>query len=87
MKHTSSDCLVICISPGVHGRWDVSGKGSIYPFASFAQREQACAYANELALRVGDATILVEERDGFAPLPITPFTRPTDVTGDQWSQT
>ena len=87
MKRASSNCLVICISPGVHGRWDVSGKGSSHPLASFAQREDACAYANTLAMRAGEAAILVEDRDGFSPLAVRPPTQPAPHGKSRTSQT
>lgn len=61
--------LVICVSPGLNGRWDVSEKGSEQPLASFDAKEDAYAYANELTRSRKDATALVEDEEGFYPLP------------------
>ena len=61
--------LVICVSPGLNGRWDVSEKGSEQPLASFDAKEDAYAYANELTRSRKDATALVEDKEGFNPLP------------------
>ncbi|HYD94093.1 MAG TPA: DUF2188 domain-containing protein [Noviherbaspirillum sp.] len=62
--------LVICVSPGLNGRWDVSEKGLEEPLASFDDKEDAYAYATELTKSKQDATVLVEDEDGFSPLPI-----------------
>jgi hypothetical protein len=71
------ETLVICVSPGLHGRWDVSEKGLEEPLASFDDKEDAYAYATELKNAQKDATVLVEQEDeeGFSPLP-------TDKDGD-----
>jgi len=61
--------LVICVSPGLNGRWDVSEKGLEEPLASFDDKEDAYAYATELTKSQEDATVLVEDEDGFSPLP------------------
>lgn len=60
--------LVICISPGLNGKWDVSEKGSEVPLASFDDKEDAYAYATELTKAKEGATVLVEDEDGFTPL-------------------
>lgn len=60
--------LVICISPGLHDRWDVSEKGSEQPLASFDDKEDAYAYAIELTKSNEGATVLVEDEEGFSPL-------------------
>lgn len=61
--------LVICVSPGLNGRWDVSEKGQDLPLASFDEKEDAYAYATELTKSKKDATVLVEDEEGFSPLP------------------
>lgn len=60
--------LVICISPGLNGRWDVSEKGFEEPLASFDVKEDAYAYATELTKSKEGATVLVEDEEGFTPL-------------------
>lgn len=61
--------LVICISPGIRGRWDVSEKGCEEPLASFDEKEDAYAYADELKKTNAAATVLVEDKEGFFPMP------------------
>lgn len=61
---------VICVSPGLVGRWDVSEKGSAVPLASFDEKEDAYAYATELKRSRENATVLVEDEEGFSPLPM-----------------
>jgi hypothetical protein len=61
--------LLICVSPGLHGRWDVSEKGSEAPLASFNAKEEACAYAASLMEVRGETTVLVEDVEGFYALP------------------
>jgi len=39
---------VVCISPGINGKWDVSEKGFEAPLASFDDKEDAYAYATDL---------------------------------------
>lgn len=70
MEFDRNDTLVICISPGLHGRWDVSEKGFDEPLASFDEKEDAYAYAMELTKSKEKAAVLVEDEDGFSPLPI-----------------
>lgn len=61
--------MVICISPGLKGRWDVSEKGFVEePLASFDEKEDAYAYAIELTRSREGATVLVEDKEGFTPL-------------------
>lgn len=62
--------LVICISPGLHGKWDVSEKGFEEPLASFDAKEDAYAYATELTQSTEGATVLIEDEEGFSPLPL-----------------
>lgn len=61
--------VVICVSPGINGKWDVSEKGFEEPLASFDEKEDAYAYAIELTRSKEDATVLVEDEEGFSPLP------------------
>ena len=68
MGHDQKGHLVICISPGLNDRWDVSEKGFEEPLASFDDKEDAYAYATELTKSKEDATILVEDEEGFTPL-------------------
>lgn len=75
--------LVICISPGLHGKWDVSKKGFEEPLASFDAKEDAYTYATELSRSTKEATVLVEDEEGFSPLPRTGNNRRReDSTGD-----
>lgn len=69
MGHDRKGTLVICVSPGLNGRWDVSEKGLEEPLASFEVKEDAYAYAAELTKSKEDATVLVEDEEGFSPLP------------------
>jgi len=69
MGYDQKGTLVICISPGINGTWDVSEKGFEEPLASFDEKEDAYAYAIELTRSKEDATILVEDEEGFSPLP------------------
>jgi hypothetical protein len=64
------ETLVICISPGINNRWDVAEKGFEEPLASFYKKEDAYAYAIALTRSKEDATVLVEDDEGFSPLPI-----------------
>ena len=81
--------LVICISPGLHGKWDVSEKGFEEPLATFDAKEDAYAYAAALRSATPGATALIEEDDGFSPLPmqvdgqrnLDGASRPGDSTG------
>ena len=62
--------VVICVSPGINGKWDVSEKGFEEPLASFDDKEDAYAYATELTKAKEGTTVLVEDNEGFSPLPI-----------------
>lgn len=72
--------VVICISPGLRGRWNVSEKGFEEPLASFDEKEDAYAYAIELTRSRESATVLVEDEEGFTPLS-TQGDRRTDGDG------
>lgn len=61
--------LVICVSPGLKGRWDVSEKGLEEPLASFDEKEDAYAYADNLKNTHARATVLVEDKEGFFLMP------------------
>jgi hypothetical protein len=69
MGFNQKGTLVICVSPGLHGKWDVSEKGQDEPLASFDNKEDAYAYAIQLTKSKQDATVLVEDEEGFSPLP------------------
>lgn len=69
MEFDQTGPVVICISPGLHGRWDVSEKGLEQPLASFDDKEDAYAYATELTKSREGSTVLVEDEEGFYPLP------------------
>lgn len=66
-----NDTLVICVSPGLQGKWDVSEKGFEVPIASFADMEEAYAFAAELTKSRKSAAVLLEDDDGFQPLYLT----------------
>jgi hypothetical protein len=61
--------VVICVSPGTNGKWDVSEKGFEKPLASFDDKEDAYAYATDLTKTKEGATVLVEDEEGFSALP------------------
>jgi hypothetical protein len=69
MESDQEDTVVICVSPGINGRWDVSEKGFEEPLASFDEKEDAYAYARNLTRSRISATVLVEDEEGFSPLP------------------
>lgn len=70
MGFDRKDAVVICVSPGINGKWDVSKKGLEVPLASFDEKEDAYAYATDLSRSNEDAAVLVEDRDGFSLLPL-----------------
>jgi len=70
MGFDRKEAVVICVSPGINGKWDVSEKGFEQPLASFDQKEDAYAYATELSMSSKDATVLLEEEEGFSLLPL-----------------
>ncbi|HJV86341.1 MAG TPA: hypothetical protein VJ698_12780 [Noviherbaspirillum sp.] len=69
-SNTVDRTVVICVSPGINGTWDVSEKGFEEPLASFDEKEDAYAYATELMRSKERATVLVEDEEGFSPLPV-----------------
>jgi hypothetical protein len=62
--------VVITVSAGINGKWDVSEKGFEKPLASFDDKEDAYAYATDLTKSREGATVLVEEEEGFSALPL-----------------
>lgn len=89
MRFEQQERLVIYVSPGLHGKWDVAEKGFDQPLASFNGKEDAYAYAAALRSATPGATALVEDDDGFSPLPMQidgqrnpdGASRPGDSTG------
>ncbi|QDZ26905.1 hypothetical protein [Noviherbaspirillum sp. UKPF54] len=69
MERDRNQVPVICISPGINGRWDVSEKESEEPLASFDEKEDAYDYATDLTASKQGATVLIEDEVGFSPLP------------------
>ncbi|WP_151636935.1 hypothetical protein [Noviherbaspirillum aerium] len=70
MQTDTLETTVICISPGLHDTWDISEKGGEQPIASFDEKEDAYAYASYLKTIQPGVTVLVEDDEGFSPLPI-----------------
>jgi len=70
MEFEREETLVICVSPGLNGRWDVSEKGFEEPLATFDEKEDAYVYAARLTRSKKKATVLVEDEEGFSPLPL-----------------
>jgi hypothetical protein len=68
MSFDQQEAMVICISPGINGRWDVSEKGFEEPLASFNDKEDAYAYATDLSRTKEGSTVLVEDGETFIPL-------------------
>ncbi|HEV2609047.1 MAG TPA: hypothetical protein VGU61_02170 [Noviherbaspirillum sp.] len=68
MSFDQQEAMVICISPGINDRWDVSEKGFEEPLASFDEKEDAYAYATELSRTKEGSTVLVEDGETFLPL-------------------
>lgn len=69
METDTLETTVICISPGLHDTWDISEKGGEQPIASFDEKEDAYAYASYLKTIQPGVTVLVEDDEGFSPLP------------------
>ncbi|GIZ51422.1 hypothetical protein NCCP691_14360 [Noviherbaspirillum aridicola] len=70
MEHGCQEPTVICVSPGLHGRWDVAEKGYEEPLASFDDKEDAYAYATDLMRSRPGSAALVEDEEGFSLLPV-----------------
>ena len=70
MESECQEPTVICVSPGLHGRWDVSEKGYEEPLASFDDKEDAYAYATDLMRSRPGSAALVEDEEGFSLLPV-----------------
>jgi hypothetical protein len=69
MGFDQKGAVVICVSPGTDGKWDVSEKGFEKPLASFDNKEDAYAYATDLTKSKEGATVLVEDGEGSSPPP------------------
>ncbi|NEX60480.1 hypothetical protein [Noviherbaspirillum galbum] len=82
MESGDNPMLVICISPGINDRWDVSEKGFEEPLASFYEKEDAYAYATALTRTRKNATVLLEDREGFSPL-LLPQVQDDVSSGDE----
>lgn len=70
METKCQEPTVICVSPGLGGRWDVSEKGFEEPLASFDDKEDAYAYASDLMKSRPGSAALVEDEEGFSLLPV-----------------
>jgi Uncharacterized protein conserved in bacteria (DUF2188) len=70
METECQEPIVICVSPGLRGRWDVSEKGYDEPLATFEDKEDAYAYATDLMRSRPGSAALVEDEEGFSPLPV-----------------
>lgn len=70
METDTLETTVICISPGLNDTWDISEKGGEQPIASFDEKEDAYAYASYLKTIQPGVTVLVEDDEGFSPLPV-----------------
>ena len=81
MGFDQKSALVICVSPGINDRWDVSEKGFEKPLASFDDKEDAYAYAIDLTRTREGATVLVEDEEGFYPLLVPGGGSPLDDIG------
>jgi hypothetical protein len=66
--------VVIHVSQGEAGRWDVWEDDFENPLASFDDRQDACEYADKLTMAKEGATVVVveEARPGQAPDDIAP---------------
>lgn len=81
MRPDWQEPLVICVSPGLRGRWDVSEKGYEEPLASFDDKEDAYAFASKLTKSRPGSAALVEDEEGFSPLPVQAEGIVVDRTG------
>lgn len=62
MGFDQNGSVVIRISRGLEGRWDVSENDFDDPLASFDDRQDACDYANELTMaKKGAAVVMLDE--------------------------
>jgi hypothetical protein len=61
--------VVLRVSAGADGRWDVTESDFKNPLASFESREDACDYANKMTMGKEGATVVVlDEGGGWVPL-------------------
>ncbi|MDB5762660.1 MAG: hypothetical protein JWQ21_1655 [Herminiimonas sp.] len=59
MGFDQKGAVVIRISRGANGRWDVSENDVEDPLASFDDKQDACDYANKLTTTKEGATVLM----------------------------
>ena len=57
---TQHESIIISVSPGINKTWDVMESPARKPLASFANPQDACAWAIEMA-RAKDARVVVEQ--------------------------
>jgi hypothetical protein len=56
--------VVLRVSPGADGRWDVNENDFEDPLASFDSRQEACDYANKMTMGKEGATVVVLDEGG-----------------------
>lgn len=56
--------VVLRVSPGADGRWDVNEKEFEDPLATFDSRQEACDYANKMTMGKEGATVVVLDEGG-----------------------
>ena len=61
--------VVLTVTPGAQGKWDVCEKGFEKPLASFDSKEDAYAYANDMKKGKEGQTVLAEEGKGASTPP------------------
>jgi hypothetical protein len=59
MGFDQKGAVVFCISRGENGRWDVLENDFEKPLASFDDRQDACDYANKLAMTKEKSTVML----------------------------
>jgi hypothetical protein len=59
MGFDQKGAVVFCISRGENGRWDVLENDFEKPLASFDDRQDACDYANKLAMTKEKSTVVL----------------------------
>ncbi|MGV3653294.1 MAG: hypothetical protein ACO1N5_03670 [Noviherbaspirillum sp.] len=68
--------VVICVSRGESGRWDVSENEFEDPLASFDDKQDACDYANKLTMTKQGASMVVLNAGGPSPMQARDSLRP-----------
>ncbi|MDB5854450.1 MAG: hypothetical protein JWR22_2491 [Herminiimonas sp.] len=61
--------VVLRVSPGADGRWDVNENDFEDPLASFDSRQEACDYANKMTMGKEGATVVVLDEGGAESQP------------------